>query len=351
MSKNEISSQYARKSSFKGWPIGLRNPLPPVVGATSLVACIGLVLAYVAYMRRYVLHDIPLTAACTGQVHDTLCSMGRLSYYTVQHVRHHGPLSSPSPVAPLLLIHDAGLAASSYEMKPLYEHYAHERTVYALDLPGFGFSERGALAYSPLLYRDAINEFLASVLHGTPVDAVAFSLGAEFLALAAEHRPEQFRTLTFITPTGFSRADAQRRPSKVLLHWLLHPSWRRLIYDTLTSRIGLRNYLGSLQRHPTDRSLLHYAYVTSHQPGAEYAPLHTLSGALNTPDIFSVYQSLSQPVLMLYGQSVRAHFDLVDDLHTQLNWRIVEYKRCGDLVHFDDLHDTLAWLDQHLKNP
>jgi pimeloyl-ACP methyl ester carboxylesterase len=55
---------------------------------------------------------------------------GRLSYY----VSGHGP--------PLLLVHSINAAGSAYEVKPLYEHYARSRTVYALDLPGFGFSDR-----------------------------------------------------------------------------------------------------------------------------------------------------------------------------------------------------------------
>ncbi len=319
---------------------------------TSLVAMVGLGLAYLAYMRRYVLHDIPLTAALSGRLQDVQSGAGQLGYYTVQNVRHYGPLPAPGAVPPLLFIHDVGVAASSYDVRPLYEHYAHERTVYALDLPGFGFSERGNRPYTPALYRDAIHSFLSGVLRGTPVDAVALGLGAEFLALAAQQHPGQFHSLTFITPTGMGRMgrdDVKRRPNPALLRLMLYPAWSRVLYDTLTSRIGLRCTLGSLQRRRPDRGLLHYAYVTSHQPGAEYAPFHYLSGGLFTPDVFTVYRSLAHPVLLLYGRGPRAHFDRVDELRTRPNWRIAEFRQCGDLVHFDDPRAVIARLDQHLK--
>jgi pimeloyl-ACP methyl ester carboxylesterase len=322
--------------------------LSPVMGATSLVALIGLALAYVAYMRRYVLHDIPLTGSLSGRVRSFTSSVGEQSYYEVRNARHYSPLFTPSATAPMLFLHSINLAASSYEVKPLYEHYAHERSVYALDMPGYGLSERGERTYTPALFRDAISDFISLELHGAPVDAVALSLSSEFLALAAEQRPELFRSLTFISPTGLSSCGPEMSQHDTLLKLLLDPRWSRIIYDTFTSRFGLKYLLQKLQRHQLDRGLLHYAYVTSHQPEAQVAPFHYLAGKLYTPDIISVYQSLIQPVLAVYGQSRRTQFDRVDSLHTKPNWRIAEFKQCGEFVHFDDPRGVIAQIDRHL---
>src|SRR3954469_12133782 len=108
-----------------------------------------------------------------------------------------GP-SAPAEQRPLLLIHSVNAAATAYEMKPLFEHYRLRRPVYALDLPGFGLSDRPDRIYTPRLMTDAIllaaNEIRRR--HGDiGLDAMALSLGCEFAARAGTEAPNLFRTL------------------------------------------------------------------------------------------------------------------------------------------------------------
>ncbi len=82
-------------------------------------------------------------------------TVGRLSWY------QSAPATTSGSPRPLLLVHSVNAVASAYEVKPLYEHYAGQRPVYAVDLPGFGFSERSDRAYGPRLMTDAIHAMLA----------------------------------------------------------------------------------------------------------------------------------------------------------------------------------------------
>lgn len=50
---------------------------------------------------------------------------------------------------PVVLVHSVNAAASSYEMRPLFESLRRTRQVFALDLPGFGRSARDARTYTP----------------------------------------------------------------------------------------------------------------------------------------------------------------------------------------------------------
>ncbi len=77
-------------------------------------------------------------------------TVGRLTYYAA------GPRSRKANGRRLLLIHSINAAGSAYEIKPLYEHYRQSRTVYALELPGFGHSERCKRKYSVRMMTDAI---------------------------------------------------------------------------------------------------------------------------------------------------------------------------------------------------
>ena len=81
----------------------------------------------------------------------------------------------------------------------MFDLTSQHRTVYAIDLPGYGTSERSDRRYTPRLMTDAILD-LASyirVQHGDkPIDAMAASLSCEFLARAAVEQPSTFNTLS-----------------------------------------------------------------------------------------------------------------------------------------------------------
>src|SRR5512141_2005525 len=95
----------------------------------SLAASGMLAGGLLAYSRFFVPHFIPLPHALTGKRRTFSGRAGRLSYY----VGGEG--------APLLLIHSVNASASAYEVLPIYEHFRPRRRVYAVDLPGFGFSD------------------------------------------------------------------------------------------------------------------------------------------------------------------------------------------------------------------
>ena len=77
--------------------------------------------------------DLP--PAVSGERHDLQTPGRRLSYYADRP-------AAAADARPLLLVHSINAAGSAYEIRPLYEHYRRLRPVYALELPGFGFSDR-----------------------------------------------------------------------------------------------------------------------------------------------------------------------------------------------------------------
>ena len=217
---------------------------------------------------------------------------------------------------PLLLVHSVNAAASSAEMRTLYEHYRHDHSVFALDLPGFGLSERKDCDYTPRLMTDALHRTVALMRRSCgsqPVDAVALSLGCEFLARAACEAPAHFARLAFISPTGLDGQKSLRGAAGSTrevpgLHALLsQPLWAKALYGQLTRPAVVRYFLektfGSKQ---IDETAWAYAVATARQPGAHHAPLHFLARKLFSADIHRVYDTLPQPVWM--GCGVRGDF-------------------------------------------
>ena len=217
---------------------------------------------------------------------------------------------------PLLLVHSVNAAASAAEVRPLFERYRHSRRVFAVDLPGFGLSDRSDRDYSPRLMTDALHATLAQIQQqcgDVRVDALAASLGCEFLARAAVEAPARFGRLALVSPTGFHgnadlrQADGSTREMSWLHTVLRQPLWAEGLFRQLTRPAVVRYFLERTwgSKH-IDETLWADCVQSAQQPGARHAPLHFLSRGLFSADIHRVYESLTRPVWM--SQGVRGDF-------------------------------------------
>ena len=286
-----------------------------------------------------------LMPAVAGERRELDRRAGRLSYY----VAGSGP--------PLLLIHSINAAGSAYEVKPIFEHArAARRRVYAVDLPGFGFSDRSKRRYDVRLYVDAVHDMLETIAaeHGqAPVDALAISLSSEFLARAAVERPERVRRLAFVTPTGFGRAyHLLRKPTGATreipgLHaFFTFPLWSQAFYDLLVSRASIRYFLQrTFGSKRIDEGLLDYDYLTTHQPGAKNAPYAFVSGRLFSADVREVYEKLTQPVWVPHAtRGDFRDFSEAGWAAARPNWTFQPFDT-GALPHFERPDEFLAAFD------
>ncbi len=284
---------------------------------------------------------IDLPNAVTGQRAVLSSSAGPLSYYR----------DGPQDAAPLLLIHSINAAGSAYEMKPIYEHFRSRRAVYAPDLPGFGFSDRSDRPYDARIMTDAVHAVTEAIRQERgehPIDAIALSLGSEFLARAAAEKPEHYRTIGLISPTGVdSRAPYDGPPgSNRGMPWLYatfrNPVWSKGFFRLLSSRPSIRYFLKKTYGSPNiDEDLLEYDYLTTHQPGARHAPYRFVSGYLFSRDITRIYDTLHMPVWVAHG--IRGDFvDYagLERYRPRPNWSI-ETMPTGALPHFEIREDFL----------
>jgi pimeloyl-ACP methyl ester carboxylesterase len=253
---------------------------------------------------------------------------------------------------PIVLLHSVNACASAYEMKPLFERFRRARSVLALDLPGFGFSERDAQPYSPELYTDELIDFLTHVRDEAQApDVVALSLTCEFAARAAAMRKDLVHSLSFISPTGFKApgpAHGRSRPRTASSPpGAPDPWWGRLAFEAVASRPSIRYFLGKSFVGPVDPGLRSYAYDTSHQAGAEHAPLAFLSGRLATEGIDKIYAKLERPVLVLYDRDGYTSFDLLPEMVGRyIMWESRRISPTKGMPQFERLDDTASALEE-----
>jgi pimeloyl-ACP methyl ester carboxylesterase len=264
--------------------------------------------------------------------------------------------------APLLLVHSVNAAASAAEVAPIYERYRATRTVFAIDLPGYGFSDRSDRAYTPRLMTDALHAVRAQISKrcgmvpaNAPVDALAVSLGCEFLARAAVEQPTQWGRLALVSPTGFrGQQPARGAPGSTRAMPWLHrivsaPLWSQALFNGLTKPGVVRYFLNrTWGSRNIDEAMWAYAVKTAAQPGARHAPLHFLSGSLFSRDAFNLYEALTQPVWMCHG--VRGDFTDYRAQHLlagRRNWRMTELQT-GALPYFEVPGPFFSGLDMLL---
>lgn len=293
-----------------------------------------------------------LTAALAGERREfELPGFGRIAWY------QDGPAGGGG--RPLLLVHSINAAASAYEVKTIYEHFRAERPVYAIDLPGYGLSSRPDCTYTPALMCAALRGLLERIHAAHPgqvPDALALSLGCEFLARIAAEDPGALRTVALVSPTGFNRRTLRLGASGTslarpgLFAVLNYRHTRRGLFGLLTRRPVIRYFLErTFGSRAIDEGMLDYDYRTTRVAGAEHAPLHFLSGYLFSADSGSLYLALVQPVWVVHG--VRGDFTNYSGLPHVVargNWT-VEVMQTGALPHFEQRDEFIrryvTWLN------
>ncbi len=311
-----------------------------VVG--SIVA--GAAGAWVWYSNFRIDHHVYLPDAIPAAREMMLSDIGgRVSYY----------VDRSGTGRPLVLVHSVNAAASAYEMRPLFQQYRGQRPVFALDLPGYGFSERANRLYTPQIFAGTLRDLLTERV-GAPADIVALSLGSEFAARVAFDAPELVHSLALISPSGLNSVDeADSTPSREgsasdTLHSLLSfPLWGRPLYDLIVTRGSIRYFLEKSFVGSVPPELIEYDYATSHQPGAEHVPLYFISGALFTKNIArGMYERLTVPTLVLYDRDAYTNFDVLPDvLRANSLWQARRIAPTRGLPHFEKLQETVNALD------
>ena len=238
----------------------------------------------------------PDTSALGGQARLFEWKYGKVFYKTA------GP---ETPRLPLVFVHGISAGSSSFMWRKNFDVLAQDFSVYALDLLGFGFSEKpGSAAYSADLYVELITDFIREV-SGYPVNIIASSLGAAYAVRVADEHPELIRSLVLNAPAGTDSFRTRPGMAGAAFYGLLQsPVLGTSFHNVMASERSIRDYARSHlfydHRRVTDRLVAHL-YATSHQAGAQHAIAAFVAGYLNT-DMRGAFARLSQPSILVWGK-------------------------------------------------
>lgn len=172
--------------------------------------------------------------------------------------------------SPILLIHDMLPGGSGYEWGKIKDDLALEHTVYNLDLPGCGRSEKSGITYTNFVYVQAICDFIKNVI-GKKTDVIVNGYAVSFVVMACHNEKDLFNKIMMVNPVSLSSLKQMPgKKEKLLRRCLEIPVFGTLVYHMVVSRDAVNNeFIENYAFDPfhPDRDLQDAYYEAAHRGG------------------------------------------------------------------------------------
>lgn len=139
---------------------------------------------------------------------------------------------------PLLLIHNLSVYDSCYEFSKVIDKLAERRTVYAMDLPGCGHSDKPKMTYTAFTFVQVIYMFINEVV-GEKTDIIATGLSGAYAVVAKKNFCDKIGNIVLVDPVSLSSLATSPSGADSLKKDLLNlPVTGSFIYNMATSPVG-----------------------------------------------------------------------------------------------------------------
>jgi pimeloyl-ACP methyl ester carboxylesterase len=272
--------------------------------------------------------------------HDTVVNDTRLHYLTCGEGE------------PLLLLHDRGLASALFA--PILPLLARKRRVLALDLPGWGLSDKPPFTgHTP---HDALSMWTAAVsafLDAQGLDEVELaghSMGGLVALGTTLDRPERIRRLALLDPVGLGA----RMQLDARLYFGLMPERLHRRFGRRFSRLVLANQGGTYgpQLEGPLFDLFHLVLTQEDVLPSGAAAFHTIMNLTGMHlSLTDRLKELLQPVLLMWGDrdTVCKYEDGLAAARYLRDGQVVAFTGCGHAPFWERPVEfarvLLTWLD------
>lgn len=254
----------------------------------------------------------------------------------------------------ILLIHGLGTNAKSW--KKNIPDLSKEFRVIAVDLPGYGKSDKGYYQYSMSWYSLVLKEFL-DILGIEKAIYTGHSMGGQISLVSALIYPEKVDKLVLIAPAGFEKFTEGEGD------WMKAAYKVDLVKDATTRNIDF-NLRMNFYETPEDASF----FVTDRIQikGASdfedycYAVTRNVAGMIDEP-VLSELNNVKQKTLILFGENdglipnPYLHGGFTEDIakfaNSEIqNSKLVMIPECGHMLPFEKSEEANKAIIHFLKN-
>lgn len=211
---------------------------------------------------------------------------------------------------PLLLVH--GFGASTDHWRKNITELSQDFEVYAIDLLGFGRSQKPDWQYSGNLWRDQLHDFITEKIQRPAVIAGNSLGGYSSLCVAADY-PQSVAGIVLLNsagpftdtnPLGAKKVNpVQKAISKTLQGILRQPWANQLLFSFVRQKSRIRS---TLQKVYLDQSAVTDQLVEEiYRPSCDQGAPQVFASVFSTPQgkkVDELLQAMSCPLLVIWGE-------------------------------------------------
>ncbi|ELS33304.1 MULTISPECIES: alpha/beta fold hydrolase [Pseudanabaena] len=211
---------------------------------------------------------------------------------------------------PLLLVH--GFGASTDHWRKNIADLSQEFEVYAIDLLGFGRSQKPAWEYSGDLWRDQLDDFISTQIQ-RPTVIAGNSLGGYAALCVAADRPQSVAGVVLLNsagpftdtnPLGSRKVNPlQKAISKTLQGVLRQPWANQLLFAFVRQKSRIRSTLNKvyLDRSAVTEQLVEEIY----RPSCDEGAAQVFASVFSSPQgkkVDELLKAIAVPLLTIWGE-------------------------------------------------
>lgn len=272
--------------------------------------------------------------------------LGSMTLYNIKVKNEAGKITSYSPYntniysgkfgnisyikegegSPVLLIHNLSSGDSNYEWNKIIEGLSLSHTVYAIDLPGCGKSEKTHIEYTNYMYALSINDFIKNVIIKIPltdlyksVEIIASGKSSSLVISSVSLESNLYSRIILVNPVSFSSTmdSGNKLISKLARSLFNLPIIGTFLYNLLYSKRKIYDLFSSITNADIDENeksqLENTYYHNSHnQKGSKFIFTSTIGGLLCI-DQARMYNKLTTPITLIFGENKKDIEDIYNE--------------------------------------
>jgi 2-hydroxy-6-oxonona-2,4-dienedioate hydrolase len=225
----------------------------------------------------------------------------------------------------VLLIHGLGGSIESW-INNIDILSTKQLRVIAIDLPGFGSSDKPQINYTINFYTKFIVKFINSLKIRSPISIVGSSLGGHIAAEVAIHYYKIVYKLVLASPAGVLPISFRGTPALL--------KYTNILKAKTVQEV--KRALAYIDNNSIDETYAQIVYQRLSMPGAKEAFLSALSGSARSARLNRRLHKIKADTLLIWGKEDRIiPVKFIEPFIKMKNCRLILLENCGHRPHVD----------------